>query len=186
MKVFFTMTFHGNIISGKKIYQELEKLGHIHISKTFAGDIPNQYFSFNQNQRISYLQKLSEDLPKADVMVTELTVHSTTTGKLIQEAIDRKIPVLILYQEPTKGQLFHDLENIQVRLLAMKYSLDNLSEVLKEGLSYLVSNMNRRFTIILTADISKYLDEIAKKGTNRSDYIRDLIHKDMRNKKIGS
>ncbi len=82
----------------------------------------------------------------------------------------------------TKGNKPFFLDGIEVeerRMLISEYNENNLEEILKEGIEYLSDELSSRFTMILPNKLLKYLDEVAKKGISKSDYIRNLITEKM-------
>jgi len=62
----------------------------------------------------------------------------------------------------------------------MEYTEETIREILSYWLEEARNFLESRFTMILTSKIKTYLNEIAKSGTSRSDYIRNLILKDMK------
>lgn len=61
----------------------------------------------------------------------------------------------------------------------MEYTLATLKDTLTEGLDYLKNTFSSRFTLILPHDVVHHLNEVARSGLSRSEYIRSLIKADI-------
>lgn len=94
--------------------------------------------------------------------------------------MDNRIPILALCREGQRKPFLDGIEYSEDRLLVVEYSNENLPLKLKEGLEYLEAALSTRFTMIIPPDISKYLEALSRRGITRSEYIRNLILKDMK------
>ena len=103
---------------------------------------------------------------------------------MIQECVKDNIPILILVKPNTKLAFIDGLQEDHEQLLKSEYTMDNLFEVVRQGIEYLSDFMNTRFTMLMPPDIGKYLDNVSAKGVNRSEYIRKLIRVDMKREGI--
>lgn len=175
------MSFRGNVELGCRIYKEIENLGHKHTSNFFASEkTAKSFYSFSSKEQSQHYEKVFFDLIRSDIIVVEVSIHSLTIGSIIQKGLDSRIPILALCGEGQRKPFLDGIEYSEDRLLVIEYSNDNLKAKLKEGLGYLETALSTRFTMILPPEISKYLEVLSRRGITRSEYIRNLILKDMR------
>jgi hypothetical protein len=173
------MSFRGDLAVGRKIYYEIDSLGYAHVSTCYAENTPEEFYSLSKEERAIHYKRVASELSKADVIVVEASIHSLTIGQFIQQGLDQKISVLILCRKGIRPLFQDGVEYEENRLLILEYSLDDLKQVLKDGLDFLSEANKGRFTLILSSEIIKHLDNISKKNISRSEYIRNLILKDM-------
>lgn len=183
MKVFFSMSFRSNLKAGRLIYQTIRDLGHTHTSTCFEEDTPEKFYDFNKKECAAHYERIFSELTRADIVIVEATLASLTIGQIIQEALNKRIPILALCQKGKQPFFLEGIEEKEERLLVMDYTESNLVNVLKEGLSFLESLLSVRFTLVLPRSITNHLDDISKEGISRSEYIRNLIRKDMERKR---
>lgn len=181
MKVFFSISFRGDLEIGKRIYYEIEKLGHIHTSTCAVENVAHNFYQLSEEQRSKHCQRVFKEMSQADIVILEATLHSLTIGQFIQQALNQKTPVLILCRKGTSLAFQDGFAHEQGHLLISEYADENIRQVIKEGIDYLSESNAGRFTLILPTDIIKYLDGIPKqKKISKSEYIRKLIHADMK------
>lgn len=181
MKIFFSISFRGDQTVGKKIYHEIEILGHTHASTCIIDNIADEFYSWNEGRRADHTRRVFSEISQADIVVVEASLHSLTIGQFIQQALAQKIPVLILCRKGISLAFQDGFAHEQGHLLVSEYTDENLSRVLKEGINYLSESNNGRFTMIFPSDIIKHLDDISStKNISRSEYIRNLIRTDMK------
>jgi len=181
MKVFFSMSFRGDVAIGRKIYKILSQMGHKHTSTCFAENetVPTDFYAFSKTQLARHYAQIFSELAAADLVVEEASIQSVTTGQVIQKALDNRIPVLVLHTKGNKPFFLDGIEVEERRMLIVEYNEENLEEVLKEGVDYLSEELSSRFTMILPNTMLKFLDEASDKGVSKSDYIRKLITEKM-------
>lgn len=183
MKIFFNMSFRGDIEVGYRIYKAIENLGHKHTSNLFASEeVARSFYNFSSKEHSQHYEKLFSDLIRSDIIVVEVSIHSLTIGSVIQKGLDSRIPILALCGDGQRKPLLDGIEYSEDRLLVIEYSNKNLPTKLQEGLEYLEESLSTRFTMILPPDISKYLETLSRRDITRSEYIRKLIHADMKRK----
>ena len=181
MKIFFNMSFREDIELGLRIYKEIENLGHKHTSNLFSSEqAAKSFYEFSSKEHGEHYEKLFSKLIRSDIIVVEVSIHSLTVGSIIQKGLDSRIPILALCRERQRKPFLDGIEYSEDRLLVVEYSNESLPIKLKEGLDYLEETLSTRFTMILPSDISKYLETLSHRGITRSEYIRNLILKDMR------
>ncbi len=182
MKIFFGMSYRGDKKRGRWIYQKIKELGYTHTSNCYEQDVPEKFYSYSREEMGAHYKRIFSEIAEADIFVAENSIYSVTAGQMIQKALDLKIPVLVLHTEGNIPFFLEGMEYEEGRLTIMEYNENNLEKVLKEGIEYLSENLEKRFTLILPNKILKYLDRVAEEGKSRSEYIRDLIEKDMEGK----
>jgi hypothetical protein len=182
MKVFFSMSFRGDINTGRKIYKILKKLSYKHTSTCFDEEenTPEIFYKFDKQELAEHYKRIFYELLQADVLVEEASIQSVTTGQVIQKAVDNKIPVLVLNTKGNRPFFLDGIECNEKGMLVCEYNENNLASVLKEGIEFLSEELSSRFTLILPNKILKHLDKVAEKRKSRSEYIRELIDKDMK------
>lgn len=182
MRVFFHMSFRGDVELGCRIYREIENLGHKNTSNLFISKKAAQSFYFSSpKEQNEYYQKVFSNIARSDIIITEVSIHSLTVGSVIQKGLDSKIPVLALCREGQRKPFVDGIEYSEDRLLVVEYSNEDLSNKLKVGLEYLGAALSARFTMILSPEFVRHLDSIAQsQHISRSEYIRHLIQEDMK------
>lgn len=75
---------------GHTIYREITALGHTHTLHDFADNTPEASFSLSREQRLRHFPQITTALSKAQIMVSEVTTYSITTGILVQKALEQK------------------------------------------------------------------------------------------------
>ena len=182
MKIYF-----GASIAGKEYFEknylaiisELEALGHEvfcdYFLKASVKSINNQTEEESINAQLGFLKgKLN-----SDILVFEVSFRSFGIGQEIANAFRLGKPVLALYLKNNKPHILRNEAGDS--LLVVEYNLSNLKQILKENLQYFKIGENRRFTLLLPAHQTNYLDEVLRKtGISRSEYIRKLIDSDIK------
>jgi len=185
MKIYFSAS-----LSGKKLYlsnyqvivDKLTGMGHEVFSDYFfkpeIEDVQNQTLE----EHVAIHKNMAKMKIQSDLIVAELSFRSFAQGQEISSAFRIGKPVLGIYLYGKKPHLI--LNDAGDRLLLLEYNLTNFTDVLKQGIEYLVRGSNKRFTMILPSQIVDYLDIISRDdNVSRSEYIRSLIEKDMESKK---
>lgn len=127
-----------------------------------------------------FYQTWMKTVGEAKVGVVEVSFPSTVhIGIEIGGLIERGKPVICLYQKgrnPTFVEDFHS-----PRLIKLEYTKENAREVLEWAFEEVEQMLNRRFTFFIPPEIDTYLNKIADvDDTSRSEYVRNLITKDMK------
>jgi len=184
MKVFFLASPAG-FGQYKQNYQEIgeaiESFGHKH-TYDFILCFNETFFQLPKNKWPDHYKKAVSSLQRADVAVFEVTVSSLAIGQLLQQAILLGKPVIALHTQAYNPIFLGGAEDIESRLQVLEYSLENVREVVKDALDYAQVWLDFRFTMILDSEIKIHLDKVTENGINRSEYIRNLIKKDMEGK----
>lgn len=185
MKIYFSGS-----ISGKKLYLSnykaivavLTQQGHEVISdylfKTNDEDIENQ----SSEEHIKIHQSLAKWKIESDLVIAELSYRSFGQGQEIAHAFRVGKPVFGLYLQDKKPHLI--LNDAADRLFLAEYTMGELDQILSHGIEYLAPGSEKRFTMIFPAHIVNHLDGVSRDlHISRSEYIRSLIEKDMKDMK---
>ena len=184
MKVYFTASITYKDKLGKiykRIVNKLEKLGYeveaTHVLKHNVVKIKTH----SDEQRYKDYEEMLGWIKDADIVVGEVSFPSTvTTGHVLTRALEQGKPVLALYHQENVPPLLLGLELERFRLV--EYNEYDLESVLESEINELLKLPDQRFTMLLPSDISNHLDEVVNTGITRSEYIRNLIRKDMKKK----
>ena len=184
MKVFFT----ASIVQREELRKEyqaiinaVKKLGH---ELLMAGDVMNvsleEVMNPDQKEQESYFRLWQNTINFAQIGVVEVSFPSTVhIGTEIAALVERDKPVICLH---TKGRdPFFTGEFHYSRFVKLEYDTETVEDVLKWGFEEVERMMNRRFTFFVSPEIDDYLNKISRqKSLPRSEYIRNLILKDMK------
>lgn len=108
---------------------------------------------------------------------------SIHVGFEIGEILSRNKPVVLLYEDDCNPIFINELYS--PRLIKSSYTKETIGETLSWCLEELEHVMSRRFTFFVSAQIDTFLDTIAKQhGVSRSEYIRMLIERQMKEDRI--
>ncbi|HKZ34485.1 MAG TPA: ribbon-helix-helix domain-containing protein [Patescibacteria group bacterium] len=182
MKVFFVATPKGldkYAQNYKRIAQCIEQLGHEHTCR-FILDFKDSFYTLLREKWPEHYRNVIGELKSADIAIFEVTVSSMTAGQLIQEAIHMSKPVIALHTGEYESIFLGGTEGVEPKVQVVEYSDENLEKVLKDAIEYAYDWLESRFTLILPTHVRRQLDQVAKSGTSRSEYIRKLIEKDMK------
>jgi len=182
MKIYFAASF-----SGKKLFEEnyraivseLQNLGHQVIHEYLFERDKQDLDKQSEEERRVRQRNLLEWKRDADVVVVEASTPSFGLGQEIEDAIRFKKPILALHVPEIQPHIL--TTGAEDLIFLIHYTFSSLNKVLKENLGMLNFGEMRRFSMLFPADITEYLDSLTAKGKiTRSEYIRNLILKNMR------
>jgi hypothetical protein len=184
MKVFFISTPRGNSQHINRIYKVINNLGYTHTSNFHKSvNLEKFYTEDDSIWQERYKSRLKE-IAAAEICIFEVSQHSFAVGQLVQEAIRSEKPTILLYYEGQRPYFFRGAEIIETRVHLLPYTLDKIEEVLKYAFEIAEELLTTRFTMLITPEITKFLDDINNiKGIARSEFIRNLLVKEMNKKK---
>lgn len=186
MKVYFNSTPLGKEEGlGKNyeaIYIALKELGHEVLSDFIIRVEQAQLQKETHEEAVAYYKKMVKQMNTADVVVLEVSRHSTGVGHQASIALSAGKPLIALYLE---GRSPYILKGIQdERLILVSYEREKVKSVLADSIDYAQGLMDVRFNFFISPKIQSYLDWVAKyKRTPRAVYLRELLEKDMRENK---
>jgi hypothetical protein len=184
MKVFFISTPRGNNDHTSLIYNTIEELGHKHTTD-FHRRLRNEnfYSGTDGDWEKRYRNRLRE-VADAEVCVIEVSQHSLAVGQIVQQAITQEKPTMLLYFTGKRPHYLRGAALAEKRVQLVEYDEMDLKNVLADAFEIAQEMLTTRFTMLLPPEINTFLDSLNKKtGIARSEYIRDLIKKDMKGKK---
>ena len=185
MKVYFTAS-----IAGKKQYLT-NYLQIIDILKAKKFEIISDHIIKSEElkvrmetaeERLRFHSRLEKWITSCDFAVVEASFPSISVGYEISLALHKDKPVLILYTTAYPPTLLanHTDEN----LVCEKYDKYNLGDIITDFINYVKGTNDSRFTFFITSEIASYLAKISKsEKIPRSVYLRQLIEKEMKNRK---
>lgn len=124
-----------------------------------------------------------EDGRRMEALIAEIGKPSMEINYQIVLALTAKKPVLCLYPEGSniRDELPASVGNIAKNLTVTAYNKDSLASIIKEFVTSLGDGGElNRFNFFLPPDLLDYINWVPfGKGTNRSNFIRQLIRDEM-------
>lgn len=176
MKIFFDAS-----ITGKRYYLEnynaiLRILGNYKYQTTPGfQSTPEQIAAERPEDAERFFRGLEKHIRESDLGIFEVSYPSLGIGFEVARFLELSKPVIALHIQERKPLFLESVLND--RLQVLNYDLNSLSTVIENALIYASEQLDTRFTMLLPPDVNTYLDEVAKSGVSRSEYIRDLIRK---------
>jgi hypothetical protein len=180
MKVFFIGSPRFKWVNQQSIYEMLSKLGHEHTS-TFTEDIrPKEFYDADEDEWARRYKMRLREIQAADFCVFEASTPSHAIGQLVQEAVRKEIPVIVLHTSDYKPVFMAGSAIKEKRLQVLKYTRENLKQVIEYGMETVKDLLTTRFTMLMPASMVKFLDRVGSElGVSKSEFIRDLISEKM-------
>ena len=168
----------------KQIVEILEDLGHEMTSRWIL-DFDESFYDMPRKEWSQHYRKIMGEVERADVVVVDISVSSTSIGQIIQYSLMAKKPVVVLRDHHVESHLFLEgAGDVESKLIVVEYDLSNVEKKLKEAFLYVEEwMMESRFTLIVDGETRRLLDDAVERGESRSDYIRRLIRDDVRKMK---
>ena len=184
MKVYFVASPRAKKIFGRDIetaYNAISELGYQHTSDFIERVDPEALYDLDQKEIIDHYRKTMKAVKDADMIVVDVSVASMSMGYIVDRANEYSKPVIILHTKGNEPFFFSGIQDDRVQIV--EYGADNAKEVLKSALDYAKELLQTRFTMLMPAELMKFLDKIAGKvGTSKSEYIRKLIERERKRK----
>jgi hypothetical protein len=128
-------------------------------------------------ERINFHEQIENWIRSCDFMVVEASHPSVSVGYEIFLALRVDKPVLILYTKEAPSLLAHNKND---RVVCMKYTPEEIPEIIEDFITQLPSKNELRFTFTMTSKITYYLNQLSKQiNIPKSIYLRQLIERDM-------
>src|SRR3989344_5781126 len=183
MKIYFFASPRGNLPHNRLIYHTVSRLVHEHTGTFFEPDEKFLQYQIDASKFTKEYHIQCQQITQADICIFETSIQNIALGRFLQEAVRREKPVICLYYHDPNNQLMHRPAEEEYRTQLVEYSENDLQEVLEEALATACNTLNTRFTMLIPPDLNRYLNQLHREeGTNRSEYIRELIRKDMKNR----
>lgn len=179
MKVFFVGSPRYLWKNQYLIYRQLEEEGYSHTSDYVLKTDPDTFYDMSKEGWLEHYKHCITALGGADFCVFEASTPSHAIGQLVQEALRKEKPVIALHTKDYKPFFMLGSAGNERRLQVLEYSKDTLRDVLLYASDVVKDLLQIRFTLLLDSTMKSKLDEVAEKGITRSEYIRNLIEKDM-------
>ncbi|MFW6143897.1 MAG: ribbon-helix-helix protein, CopG family [Patescibacteria group bacterium] len=124
-------------------------------------------------------EELLSEMSDCDCALVEGSYPSSIfVGYELGQLISKQKPTILLYKKGLDPVFI--AEDHSSRLIKSEYEEDMLEEVIDWCLEEVGSISKRRFTFYISPEIDGFLEQIANNsGTSRSEYIRDLIEKEI-------
>jgi hypothetical protein len=184
MKIFFTAS--PRLLKTKsdilvEIYNQIEKLGHNNLSKLVIENNVEEFYNFDEKDRVKHFKTTLCHIKNADVVVIEASIHSLAMGYILEKSLNLSKQVILIYQKGNEPFFFSGInhENFQM----IDYTIENIRPVLTEAFNYATTQQDMRFNLLISPSISNYLSEVSdKERISKASFIRDLIKQHMAKK----
>ncbi|MBN2015431.1 nucleoside 2-deoxyribosyltransferase [Candidatus Dojkabacteria bacterium] len=188
MKVYFT----GSITHKKenkdwytRIIHILESNGHT-LNKANLKVDPSQLKEYSENQIVKTYKNIMKWIDEADVVIAELSKHSSGVGYEIAYALDQRKPVLAIYNKKlTPSPVSIPIRGNPSRYLVFKECDDKtLETTLKEFLRSSKQKLDTKFILIISPEIDRYLEWASDfKRMHKAQIVRNAVENDMNSDK---
>lgn len=182
MKVYLRYSPRSDRENALLIHGAIIKLGHEHVSDFVLKTNPEKFYTEDEKEWAKRYAASLKEMDEADICIFETSIPSTAMGQLAQLSIEKSKPTVLLYTKNNKPYFFRGLAEAERRALLLEYDPKNINEILDYVFTWAEEFLNTRFTLIFPPDIISYLNNLKRDGRSRSEYIRDLIRKDIKNK----
>ena len=162
-------------------YYYITELGHTHTTD-FCMKLSNDdlYDKDIRKRAIGFVEDLQQSIKQSDVVVLGATEQSIGTGIFMYIAYTLSKPIVALCEDYQKIPFLYDALNYK-KLLIYECGLTNYKQVIPNALMDAQKLVDKRFTLLLPPNMVELLEKNHKEtGQNRSEYIRELIRRDMK------
>lgn len=128
-----------------------------------------------------YHRQVRQKILNCDVVVAEVTVSTPAMAYEIALALENCIPVICLCQnQVVTKSIVHLCANNNPLIIYRSYFIENIKELIKVDLDYVLNVLKISDLHLLTPNIVKFVETKAKSlGISKNLYIRNLIQADM-------
>lgn len=141
----------------------------------------------NTLDRENVYNKVTSSIFSSDVVIVEGTVASFSVGHQTTLGLSKNKPTLFLIAKKSSAKKSTKVKNSFLSgltsplLKVVEYDDTNLAAILNDFLNNNGGKPVVKFNIVLTKEIESYLDWVSfTYGVNKSEFIRNLILKNMR------
>lgn len=186
MKIYFNATplgkKEGLSKNYERIYHEIEKLGHAHVSKFVLNADANALSKQTHEEAVKFYKQMVQEMKSSEIVILEVSRHSTGVGHQATLALSFGKPLVALHLEGRSPYLFTGIQDD--RLILVPYDLESIKKILEDSIEYAQGMLDVRFNFFISPEIQRYLDWVAKyKRTPRAVYLRELLERDMKENK---
>lgn len=187
MRIYFTASSRDRKTYGKlyrDIVEILQQEGHDVYTEILSEHLP-EFSLVSRQQLLEWSKKWSSYIRDCDFSIVEGSYPSTIhIGFEIGMILARGKPVVLLYQRGCDPIFLNEFSSS--RLIKSEYETSDLREVLRWGIEEVVQLSSRRFTFYINSEIDEFLSNVVEeRGVSRSEYIRELLQREMK-KKVSS
>ena len=175
MKVFFNSSFTNN---NTEIVDLIRKYGAEIIFEPTKQNLFLNENSFDDAEAKKYYENVVELINISETAIFEVSSPSIEIGHELTLAMEKGKQVIALYQPGKDAFAFGS--SATDRFQKVEYKIHSLETDLFSALDYASDKLSIRFTLLIPPDIVTFLNYIAEKGINRSEYIRKLIRQNMK------
>jgi hypothetical protein len=170
------------------IREYLKESGHILTWDWVRQKMSDTYdFDKDENNTNFFYTRAVKALNDADLLLVESTIESTNNGYLISLALQKKLPILLLYKvsrtKPPLKFVFEGLDTSLLTILALKnYDQTNLKKEISFVLQkYKNRNTKSHFHLVLD-NLERYYLEFAEVNynENKTDIIREILDQQIK------
>lgn len=192
MKVFFTgSTSKLKEDTSKYLYiiNYLETLGHVNTNYIHYPENSDKRRSIEDEiikKQVGVYDYSISLINSSDIVIADITTQSIKVGYQIDYALNKKIPTLVIYKKSKDFVLPIVLQHSHYGLLkTQEYKeLEDLKIIIKNYLNNIKTG-KIKFNLFINPEIYNYLTRRSlQEGRNKSDIIRDLILKEIKDKPL--
>ena len=183
MKVYFSaaITYRNKMRdSYKEIKSSIISLGYECLeSFDVMGEDLDYVLSQTHEQSAEFVRRWNKVVGEADMAVLETSYPGTVNMGFEASAIlEKGKPVVAMCKKGQNPSFLGDFHS--KKFIKLEYDDKNIRELVEYGLNEAKEMLDRRFTMIISPAIDDHLEKVADKNNlSRSEYIRELIRKDM-------
>jgi 2'-deoxynucleoside 5'-phosphate N-hydrolase len=139
--------------------------------------------NYTPEEREFNVKKIFGMIERADMLVAEISYPSTAVGFEVTRALSLRKKVILFHVSGTHSYLFEGI--VDPNLMIVEYTIESLPDVLTKVIDQIKKDMDVRFNFFIPKSLLAQLDRVVtnERATNKSEYIRKLIEKDMRKNK---
>ena len=181
MKIFFNSSIRGKKYFSKNyelIYEMLKDTDN-EVTTAVFDSTPKSIAKETLEETEKFFTKLEKTVKKSDAGVFEVSYPSLGIGYEIARFIEQSKPVIVLHVPNKRQYVLESMRND--KLCVFEYDMNSLNKIFDEIMTFLKSNLDSRFTMLMPPSLNVYLSEVSQKySTSRSEYIRNLIIEDKK------
>lgn len=167
-----------------ELIKYIEGLGHKNLNYVHSTNTnkKRKYEKIIKSGKIGIYDIQSSLIEESDTLIADISEDSVTVGYQIDFSLRKKIPVLAIYDVEKQKRISPVLKDDHSGLLALKpYSDDSeAKEIIKEYMENVVAG-KIKFNFYISILLHNHITQKAnKENKTKSDIIRDLIVKDMK------